>query len=144
MGFLDEFKTFAMKGNLVDTSVAFVMGAAFTNVSNSFVGGIFTPPIGLIMSDTGFKDAKLILRNGITEVKDATGTIITKGVAEVAISWGEFINSAINFMIVAFAMFLVVKALNSLKKKEEAAPAPVEPSTQEKLLMEIRDALKKG
>ncbi len=143
MGFLNEFKTFAMKGNLVDTSVAFVMGAAFTNVSNSFVGGIFTPPIGLIMSDSGFKDAKLVLRSGIAEIKDAAGNIVTKSVAEVAITWGEFINATINFLIVAFAMFLVVKALNALKKKEEAPEAPAEPSAQEKLLMEIRDLLKK-
>lgn len=136
MGMMKEFKDFAMKGNLVDIAVGFVMGAAFTKVVNMFTGGIVTPLISLLTEKFKFDELKWVLREG---VKDAAGEIIT---AEVAITYGMFITALIDFLIVAFVMFMVVKAVNNMKKAEPAPPPPG-PTNEEKLLMEIRDALKK-
>ncbi|WP_233883390.1 large conductance mechanosensitive channel protein MscL [Tenacibaculum piscium] len=132
---LKEFKEFAMKGNLVDIAVGFVMGAAFKQVVTSFTGGIVSPLIGLIFN-ANFKDLKYIAKQGIA---DATGKVT----GEVAILYGEFLTNVIDFVIVAFVMFMVVKGVNALKKKEEpVVEAPKGPS-QEDLLAEIRDLLKK-
>ncbi|MEM9680220.1 MAG: large conductance mechanosensitive channel protein MscL [Bacteroidota bacterium] len=132
---LKEFKEFAMKGNLVDIAVAFVMGAAFNKVVTSFTGGIVSPLIGLIFK-SDFKDQKWIIREGTAN--DA-GEIV----GEVAIMWGDFATNVIDFIIVAFVMFMVIKGVNKTKKKEEPAPeAPAGPSDNE-LLAEIRDLLKK-
>jgi large conductance mechanosensitive channel len=132
---LKEFKEFAMKGNLVDIAVGFVMGAAFKEVVTAFTGGIVSPLIGLIFN-ADFKDLKYI----ITE-----GTVNAEGVAEgeVAVLWGAFLTNVIDFIIVAFVMFMIVKAVNKMKKKEE--PAPEEPAgpSEIDLLKEIRDSLKK-
>ena len=135
MGFLKEFKDFAMKGNLVDIAVGFVMGAAFKEVVTSFTGGIISPLIGLIFK-ADFKDLKLILKDGVA---NAEGVIE----GEVALMWGSFVTNLIDFIIVAFAMFMVVKAVNKMKKKEEPAPAAPKGPSQEELLAEIRDLLKK-
>ena len=135
MGFLKEFKDFAMKGNLVDIAVGFVMGAAFKEVVTSFTGGIVSPLIGLIFK-ADFKDLKLILKEGVA---NAEGVIE----GEVALMWGSFVTNLIDFIIVAFAMFMVVKAVNKMKKKEEPAPAAPKGPSQEELLAEIRDLLKK-
>lgn len=144
MGFIKEFKEFAMKGNLVDMAIAFVMGGAFGKVVTAFVEKMFSPIIGLLMGGINLNDKKIILKDAVAEVKDAAGAVITPAKAEVAIQWGAFVTATIDFIIVAFAMFLIIKVINAAKKKEEAAPAaPPEPSAQEKLLMEIRDALKK-
>ena len=133
---LKEFKEFAMKGNLVDIAVGVVMGAAFKKVVTTFTGGIVSPLIGLIFN-ADFKDLKLIVKEGA--LNDAG-----EKVGEVAVLYGEFLTDVIDFIIVAFVMFMVVKGANKLKKKEEA-PAEEAPKgpTQEELLMEIRDALKK-
>ncbi|MCG8183373.1 large conductance mechanosensitive channel protein MscL [Tenacibaculum piscium] len=132
---LKEFKEFAMKGNLVDIAVGFVMGAAFKQVVTSFTGGIVSPLIGLIFN-ANFKDLKYIAKQGVA---DATGKVT----GEVAILYGEFLTNVIDFVIVAFVMFMVVKGVNALKKKEEpVVEAPKGPS-QEDLLAEIRDLLKK-
>lgn len=131
---LKEFKTFAMKGNLVDIAVAFVMGAAFGKVITSFTEGVVSPLIGLI-GGADFSKNMLKLKDAVV---DETGKIIKEAVY---LKWGDFLTAVINFIIVAFIMFLVVKAVNSLKKKEEAAPAA--PSSTDQLLMEIRDSLKK-
>jgi large conductance mechanosensitive channel len=137
MGMLKEFKEFAMKGNLVDIAVAFVMGAAFGKVITSFTEGIVGPLVGLI-TGKDLSQNKWIIK---PEAKDAAGAVTQ---AEVAVKWGNFITAVIDFLIVAFVMFLIVKAINSLKKKQETAPAAApEPSMTDKLLMEIRDALKK-
>lgn len=136
MGMMKEFKDFAMKGNLVDIAVGFVMGAAFTKVVNMFTGGIVTPLISLLTEKFKFDELKWVLRD---EVKDAAGAVTT---AEVAITYGMFITALIDFVIVAFVMFMVVKAVNNMKKAEPAPPPPG-PTNEEKLLMEIRDALKK-
>ena len=140
MSMLKEFKDFAMKGNLVDIAVAFVMGGAFGKVVTSFTEGIVAPLIGMIGGADLSKNV-FVLKKAVAEVKDATGTVITAGAAEVALKWGDFVTAIINFIIVAFVMFLVIKAINSMKKKQEEAPAG--PSSTDALLMEIRDALKK-
>ncbi|CAM1348110.1 large conductance mechanosensitive channel [Tenacibaculum lutimaris] len=135
MGMLKEFKDFAMKGNLVDIAVGFVMGAAFKQVVTSFTGGIVSPLIGLIFK-ADFKDVKYVLKEGVA---DEAGKIT----GEVAIMYGEFLTNVIDFIIVAFVMFMVVKAVNAMKKKEEPAPEAPKGPSQEELLAEIRDLLKK-
>ncbi|EMQ95843.1 Large-conductance mechanosensitive channel [Xanthomarina gelatinilytica] len=132
---LKEFKEFAMKGNLVDIAVGFVMGAAFNKVVASFTGGVVSPLIGLIFN-SDFKDLRYKLQDGT--LNDA-GEMI----GEVYLEYGTFLTNVIDFIIVAFVMFMVVKAVNRMKKKEEPAPeAPSGPSDNE-LLLQIRDLLKK-
>ena len=139
MGMLKEFKEFAMKGNLVDIAVGFVMGAAFKSVVTSFTGGIVSPIIGLIFN-ANFKDLKYILKDGIA---DEAGKVT----GEVALLYGDFLTNVIDFVIVAFVMFMVVKGVNKLNNlnKVEEEPAPEEPKgpSQEDLLVEIRDLLSK-
>ena len=140
MGMLKEFKEFAMKGNLVDIAVAVVMGGAFGKVVTSFTEGLVAPLVGMLTGKDLSKNM-IVLKKAVTEVKDSAGTVVTEAQSEVALKWGAFVTAIIDFIIVAFVMFLIIKALNSLKKKEEAAPAaPPEDIT---LLREIRDALKK-
>ena len=134
MGMLKEFKQFAMKGNLVDIAVAFVMGGAFGKIVTSFTEGIVSPLIGLIggadLSKNMFK-----LKNAVT---DDAGKIISEASY---LKWGDFVTAIINFIIFAFVMFLVIKTINIMKKKEEAAPVATPEDIV--LLREIRDALKK-
>ena len=131
---LKEFKEFAMKGNLVDIAVAFVMGGAFGKVVTSFTEGVVSPLIGLI----GGADLSKNMFKLKEAVMDASGKVTAEAVY---LKWGDFVTAIINFIIVAFVMFMVIKAINSMKKKEAAAPAaPPEDIT---LLREIRDALKK-
>ena len=132
---LKEFKDFAMKGNLVDIAVGFVMGAAFNKVVASFTGGIVSPLIGLLF-DSNFNDLKYVVKEGA--LNDAGETV-----GEVAVLYGAFLTNVIDFIIVAFVMFMIGKGINNMKKKEEEAPAEPAGPTQEELLMEIRDALKK-
>ncbi|PWK20431.1 large conductance mechanosensitive channel protein MscL [Xanthomarina spongicola] len=132
---LKDFKEFAMKGNLVDIAVAFVMGAAFNKVVTSFTAGIISPLVGLIFN-TDFKDLKYVVTEGVAN--DA-GEIA----GEVAILYGDFLTNVIDFIIVAFVMFMVIKGINRMKKKEEPAPAPPAGPSDNDLLKEIRDALKK-
>jgi len=132
---LKEFKEFAMKGNLVDIAVAFVMGAAFGKVVTSFTGGIVSPLVGLIFK-SDFKDLKYVITPGT--MNDAGETI-----GEVAILYGDFLTNLIDFIIVAFVMFMLIKGINALKKKEAPAPAPPAGPSEIDLLKEIRDALKK-
>jgi large conductance mechanosensitive channel len=143
MSMLKEFKEFAMKGNLVDIAVAFVMGGAFGKVITAFTEGMIAPIVGML-TGKDLSNNVWVLKDAVAEVKDAGGTIITAAAPEVAIKWGAFVTATIDFIIVAFVMFLVIKALNKLKKKQEELPAaPPEPSSTDKLLAEIRDALKK-
>ena len=132
---LKEFKEFAMKGNLVDIAVAFVMGAAFSKVVSAFTGGLVAPLVGML-TGKDLSQNKLVLKE---EVKDAAGTITQP---EVALQWGAFLTAVIDFIIVAFVMFLIIKGINSLKKKEPPPP-PAETPEDVVLLREIRDALKK-
>ncbi|MDG1528720.1 MAG: large conductance mechanosensitive channel protein MscL [Polaribacter sp.] len=133
---LKEFKDFAVKGNLVDIAVGFVMGAAFKQVVTSFTGGIVSPLIGLVFK-ADFRDLKYVVTEGVA---DATGKVT----GEVAILYGDFLTNVIDFIIVAFVMFMIIKGINATKKKEEAAaPAPPAGPSQEDLLAEIRDLLAK-
>ncbi|HMC01721.1 MAG TPA: large-conductance mechanosensitive channel protein MscL [Flavobacteriaceae bacterium] len=132
---LKEFKEFAMKGNLVDIAVAFVMGAAFNKVVTSFTGGIVSPLVGLIFN-SDFKDLKYVITEGVAnDAGEVSG--------EVAILYGDFLTNTIDFIIVAFVMFMVIKGINRMKKKEEEAPAPPAGPSDNDLLAEIRDLLKK-
>lgn len=144
---IKEFRDFAMKGNLVDIAVAFVMGGAFGKVVTSFTDGLVAPIVGLL-TGKDLSQNVFVLKKAVEakpEVKNAAGDIVEKAVAaqaEVALKWGAFVTAVIDFIIVAFVMFMVIKAINSLKKKEEAA-APAAPPEDITLLREIRDALKK-
>lgn len=134
MGFIKEFKEFAMRGSVIDLAVGVVIGGAFGKIVSSLVDDIIMPPIGFITGGVDFSELTYVF----TEANAAAGT------EEVAIKYGNFINVVIQFLIIAFCIFLVIKALNTLKKKEEApvveeVPAP---SKEEVLLSEIRDILK--
>lgn len=133
MSMMTEFKDFAMRGNVVDMAVGIVIGAAFGKIVSSFVANVLMPPIGLLLGGVDFSDLAIVLQ-------EAAGDQ-----AAVLLSYGAFLQTLIDFIIIAFAIFLVVKGMNSMKKPEEApapAPEPV-PSAEETLLGEIRDLLKK-
>jgi large conductance mechanosensitive channel len=135
MGMLKEFKEFAMKGNLVDIAVGFVMGAAFNKIVSSFTGGIVSPLVGLIFQ-SDFKGLKWVINEGVA---NETGEVI----GEVAVLYGDFLTNLVDFIIVAAVMFMMIKAINRMKKKEApASEAPTGPS-QEELLIQIRDLLAK-
>lgn len=131
---IKEFQEFAVKGNMVDMAVGIIMGGAFGTIIKSLVGDILMPPIGLLMGGVDFAELKIVLKPGDP----------AQDIADVAISYGLFINAIIAFAIIAIALFFVIKGINNLKKKEEEAPAaPAEPPRSEVLLEEIRDSLKK-
>lgn len=134
MGFMKEFKDFAMKGNLVDIAVAFVMGGAFGKVVTTFTDGLIAPLIGMI-GGADLNKAVFTLKDPVV---DGAGKVTTEGVV---LKYGEFLTACINFIIVALVMFLVIKGINAMKKKQEEAVAG--PSSTDQLLMEIRDSLKK-
>lgn len=139
MKMINEFKAFAMRGNVVDMAVGIIIGGAFGKIVSSVVSDVIMPPIGLLMGGVSFTDLKFILKE---PVLDAAGAITT---AAVSINYGNFIQVTVDFLIVAFAIFMMIKGMNSLKKKEEApveAPAPPAPTNEEVLLSEIRDLLK--
>lgn len=139
---LKEFKEFAAKGNMLDMAVGIVIGAAFATIITSLVNDIVMPPIGMALGGVDFAEFYAILQQG-----DPAGPYATLAAAKeagaVTMNWGIFINSLISFLIVAFALFMVIKGFNRMKAEEEAAPeAPPEPSAEETLLTEIRDLLK--
>jgi large conductance mechanosensitive channel len=132
MSMMSEFREFAMRGNVVDMAVGIVIGGAFGKIVSSFVGDVLMPPIGMALGGMDFSSLAITL-------KEASGDV-----AAVTLNYGTFIQTVVDFIIIAFAIFMVVKAMNSMKKKEEAAPAaPPKPSAEEALLAEIRDLLKK-
>lgn len=137
MGMIKEFKAFAMRGNVMDMAVGIVIGAAFGKIVSSFVNDILMPPLGLLLGDVNFSDLSMTLKAASI---DAAGN----EVAAVTLNYGMFIQTIVDFIIIAFAIFMVVKAMNNMKKKEEAAPAaPPAPTKDQELLTEIRDLLKK-
>jgi large conductance mechanosensitive channel len=137
MGMLKEFKEFAVKGNMVDLAVGIIIGGAFGKVVSSIVSDILMPPLGYLIGGINFTDIKIHLK---APALDMAG----KAVQEVTINIGNFIQSMVDFTIIAFAVFLVVKVINTMHRKAEEAPAPPPPPTrQEELLSEIRDLLKK-
>lgn len=141
MSFIKEFKEFAMKGNVMDLAVGVIIGGAFGKIVTSLVDNILMPVIGLFTQGRNFNDLFVQLDHSKGEVATLADAK-TKGIAVFA--YGAFIQSVIDFLIIAFCIFLLVKFMNKLTKKKEEAPAPPELSTQEKLLTEIRDELKKS
>ena len=138
MSMIKEFKEFAMKGNLVDMAIAFVMGAAFAKVVSGFIDGMVMPVVGKLVAGVDFASLKYILSE--TQI-DASGKVIA---AEASIKYGEFITIMIDFILVAVVMFMIIKAINKMKKKQAEIPAtPPEPTEDQVLLREIRDLLKK-
>lgn len=131
MGFLSEFKAFAVRGNVIDLAVGLVIGTAFGKIVSSLVADIISPPLGLLIGGVDFSGLSVTLRQAVGDTPAVT------------LDYGLFVQTVISFVIVAFAMFIVVRAMNSLKRKEAEAPsAPPAPSVQETLLTEIRDALR--
>ena len=131
MGMMKEFKEFAAKGNMLDMAVGIIVGAAFGKIITSLVGDVLMPPIGLIIGGVDFKTLNLTLKQAVGDT------------AAVTLNYGVFIQTIVDFLIVAFAIFLLIKGVNAMRKKKEEVPAaPPAPSTQEILLGEIRDLLK--
>jgi len=134
MKIIDEFKSFAMKGNVVDMAVGIIIGAAFGKIVSSLVSDIIMPPLGLLIGGVNFTDLKLVMKAA------------SDGNPAVTWNYGNFIQVCFDFLIVAFAVFMLIKAINTLRKKSEAPAAPAappEPPAEVRLLTEIRDLLKK-
>jgi len=132
MSMMKEFKHFAMRGNVMDMAIGIIIGAAFGKIVSSIVSDVIMPPIGMLLGGVDFSTLALTLKAG------------TEGVEPVLIKYGVFLNTVIDFVIIAFAIFMVIKAMNTMKKKEEEKPAaPPAPSKEEVLLAEIRDELRK-
>ena len=139
---LKEFKEFAAKGNMLDMAVGIVIGAAFATIIGSLVNDIVMPPIGMALGGVDFAELFLVIGEGVPASPYAT-LAAAKEAGAVTINWGLFVNALITFIIIAFALFMVIKGFNSMKRAEEAAPeAPPEPSAEETLLGEIRDLLR--
>lgn len=131
MGMMQEFKTFAMRGNVVDMAVGIIIGGAFGKIVSSLVSDVIMPPIGVLIGGINFSSLAIT-------IKDAMGES-----AAVTLNYGKFIQTILDFIIIAFAIFMLIKGMNSLKRKEEEAPAPPPaPSKEEVLLTEIRDAIR--
>ena len=137
MSMLQEFKAFAMRGNVVDLAVGVVIGGAFGAIVTSLVGDLIMPLVGILTGGVDFSKAAVVLKEGVAASADGS----VKAVPAVLLGYGKFIQTVVNFIIVAWAIFMLVKGMNAMKKKEAAAPAA--PNQQEVLLAEIRDLLKK-
>ena len=142
---LKEFRDFAMRGNVLDLAFGVIIGAAFGTIVSSLVNDIIMPPIGMLLAGLDFSALKIILKDGVAAVAANGASPAVPAVPEVAINYGKFLNAALKFVIVAWVLFLVIKGMNAMKRKEEAAPAAAEPEVPAdvKLLTEIRDLLKK-
>src|ERR1700754_1464167 len=136
---LEEFKKFALKGNVVDLAVGVIIGAAFGAIVNSLVGDIIMPIIGAVTGGLDFSNYFTPLSKAVT-----AGNLADAKKQGAVLAWGSFLTLTLNFVIVAFVLFLVIRAMNQFKRKEEAAPAPPKPTREEELLTEIRDLLKKN
>ena len=138
MSFVQEFKAFAMRGNVVDLAVWVVIGGAFGKIVTSLVADVIMPVISFLTGGVNFTDYKFIIRRAVEEVPG-----MQKGIPEVTLNWGNFAQSAVDFLIIAFCIFLVVKAMAKLQKPATPAPEAPKGPTQEELLAEIRNLLKK-
>ena len=139
MGMVKEFKEFAMRGNVMDMAVGIIIGGAFGKIISSFVADVLMPPIGVLLGGTDFTSHKIILKDKVMEADKVVAQAVT-------INYGSFIQVTIDFLIIAFSIFMMIKLMNSMNKKDVPAPAPApppEPSNEEKLLTEIRDLLKR-
>ncbi len=142
---LNDFKAFVMKGNVIDMAVGIIIGGAFGKIVSSLVNDIIMPPIGMLLGGVSFTDLKIVLKEGVAETTDAAGAAVA-AVPEVAIFYGNFIQTAVDFLIIAFAIFMMVKMFMNMRRKKEEVPVdapPPPPSKEEQLLTEIRDLLKK-
>ncbi|GHT78415.1 large-conductance mechanosensitive channel [Bacteroidia bacterium] len=136
MGFFKEFKTFAMRGNVVDMAVGIIIGGAFGKIVSSFVSDVIMPPIGILIGGVDFSNLSIVLKHAVTNAEGVVTPAVT-------LNYGSFINTIIDFIIIAFAIFLMIKGINSFNQKKEEAPAPpAAPTREEELLTEIRDLLK--
>ena len=138
MKIVQEFKEFAMKGNMVDMAVGIIIGAAFGKIVTSLVNDLIMPPIGLLIGGADFTDLKIILKGAAVDP-------VGKTISAVTVNYGSFLQTTLDFLIVAFVIFMMIKAMNRMKKKqiEAVAPVPPLPGREEILLTEIRDLLKK-
>jgi len=138
MGIIKEFKQFAIKGNVLDMAIGIIIGGAFGKLVTSMLNDILMPPLGLLIGGTDFTDLKVTIKE---KVVDASG----KATDAVSINYGNFVQTIIDFLLVAIAVFIIIKLMNRIREKMEASPAPAppaEPTKEEKLLTEIRDILK--
>jgi large conductance mechanosensitive channel len=145
MSVIKEFRDFAVKGNVIDMAVGIIIGAAFGKIVSSLVNDIIMPPIGALLGGVNFTDLKILIKDAVPAAVDGAGKAIA-AVPAVSINYGNFIQTAIDFTIIAFAIFIMIKAINSAKKKKEEVvveKAAPEPTKEEILLTEIRDLLKK-
>ena len=134
----EEFKAFISRGNVIDLAVGIIIGAAFTGIVNSLVNDVIMPPIGVVLGQVDFSNMFLTL----TGSGDYPSVAAAKEAGAATLNYGLFINSVINFLIVAFAVFILIKQVNRFRRKEEAKPTPIPPTKTESLLEEIRDLLK--
>jgi large conductance mechanosensitive channel len=140
---LKEFKEFAMRGNVLDMAVGIIIGAAFGTIVNSLVNDMIMPPVGLALGGVDFTNLFVVLRDGTKTAGPYASLADAKAAGAVTLNYGVFANSIVSFMIVAFAIFMLVKGANSLKQRQAEAPAaPPAPTADQKLLAEIRDLLK--
>lgn len=138
MGIIKEFREFAVRGNVVDMAVGIIIGAAFGKIVSSFVADVMMPPLAYITGGADFTDKKLVLRDAVMEGEKVVTPAVT-------MNYGTFITVTIDFILVAFAVFLLIKGINAMKRKQEATPAPPPgPTKDQELLMEIRDLLSSG
>ena len=141
MSFIQDFKSFALKGNVVDMAVGVIIGGAFGKIVTSLVNNIIMPPIGFITGGVDFTDLKVTLKDAVVEGENVVSEAVT-------LNYGQFIQDVVDFLIIAFCIFLMIKGIAKLSRKKEEAPAEPapepEPSAEEKLLTEIRDLLKKS
>lgn len=138
MKIIDEFKAFAMRGNVVDMAVGIIIGGAFGKIISSFVSDVLMPPLGLLLGGIDFKDMTYVLKEAVVQGEEI--------IPAVSLNYGMFIQNIVDFLIIAFAIFMAIKGMNSMKRKEEVAEevaAPPAPTKEEELLAEIRDLLKK-
>ncbi len=139
MGMLSEFRQFAMRGNVVDLAVGVIIGGAFGKIVSSFVADVLMPPIGVLLGGTDFTGLKLVIKDKVVEADKVVSQAVT-------LNYGNFLQVTIDFLIIAFSIFMMIKMMNAMNKKETTPPPPPvtpEPSNEEKLLIEIRDLLKR-
>lgn len=141
---LNDFKAFIMRGNVVDMAIGIIIGGAFGKIVSSLVNDLILPPLGLFLGGVNFTDLSIVLKEGVAESVDASGNVVV-AVAPVVIAYGSFIQVVLDFLIIAFVIFIAIRMLTNLKKKEELAPTvePPAPSEEVVLLSEIRDLLSK-
>lgn len=143
MSFVKEFKEFAIKGNVMDMAVGVIIGGAFGKIVSSLVDDVIMPVVGLLIGGVDFKGLKYVFSPAVAEVKNDAGEEVVPAIAEVALNYGAFIQNVFDFFIIALCIFMMVKGINLLKKEEKVEEEVEKTPTQEELLVEIRDLLKK-